>query len=139
MAITSAVCNQYKISAMKGIHRSGDTYKIALYTSAATLDKTTTVYSGTNEVAAGGGYSTGGATLGSFSATLSGDTGQLDFADATWPTSTITARGALIYNTSSGTNGGSANEAVAVVNFGSDIVSTGGTFTVTIANAVTIT
>jgi hypothetical protein len=70
---------------------------------------------------------------------LAGDTGNLDFANPTWPASTITARGALIYNSSSATNGGAANEAVAVVNFGADITSTADTFTVTIANAVGLT
>jgi hypothetical protein len=139
MAITSAVCDQYKQSVMKGIHRSGDAYKIALFTSAATLDQTTTAYSATNE-ASGTGYSAGGTALSGFTVGLSTHTATLDFADASWPTATITARGALIYNTSSGTNGGAANEAVAVVSFGaSDIVSTGGTFLVTIANAITLT
>jgi hypothetical protein len=140
MAITSAVSNTYKQSVMKGWHRSGDTYKMALYVAAATLDGTTSAYTATNEVASGGGYTTGGATLAGFSVSLSTNTARLTFTTPTWPTSTITARGAMIYNTSSGTNGGAANEMVAVVNFGSDISSSGGTFTVTLPlDAITLT
>lgn len=123
MAITTAVCNSYKQEVMQGIHASADTYKIALYTSAATLDKTTTVYSVTNEVA-GTGYTAGGATLAGLNIALSGDTAVLDFTtDPSWPAASITARGALIYNSSKG------NKAVAAFNFGSDITSTNGTFT----------
>ena len=123
MAITTAVCNSYKQEVMQGVHASADTYKIALYTSAATLDKTTTVYSTTNEVA-GTGYTAGGATLAGLNIALSGDTAVLDFTtDPSWPTASITARGALIYNSSKG------NKAVAAFNFGSDITSTNGTFT----------
>jgi hypothetical protein len=138
MAITSAVCNQYKASVMKGIHRSGDSYRMAIYTSGATLDASTTAYTASGE-ASGAGYTAGGVLLTGFSVSLNGNTAQLDFADASWPAATLTGRGALIYNTSSAANGGAANEAVAVVNFGSDIVSTGGAFTVTVANAVTLT
>ena len=123
MAITTAVCNSYKQEIMQGIHASADTYKIALYTNVATLGKTTTVYSTTNEVA-GTGYTAGGATLAGLNITLSGDTAVLDFTtDPSWPTASITARGALIYNSSKG------NKAVAAFDFGSDITSTNGTFT----------
>lgn len=123
MAITTAVCNSYKQEVMQGVHASADTYKIALYTSAATLDKTTAVYSVTNEVV-GTGYTAGGATLAGLNIALSGDTAVLDFTtDPSWPTASITARGALIYNSSKG------NKAVAAFNFGSDITSTNGTFT----------
>lgn len=124
MAITAAVCNSYKQEILQGTHSSADTYKIALYTSAATLNKTTTVYSATNEVV-GTGYTAGGATLAGLNITLSGDTAVLDFTtDPSWPTASITARGALIYNSSKG------NKAVAAFDFGSDITSTNGTFTV---------
>lgn len=124
MAITAALCNSYKQEILQGVHEAGDTYKIALFTSSATLSKATTAYSATNE-SSGTGYTAGGATLTGFAVTLDADTAILDFADAAWPTSTITARGALIYNSSQ------SNKAVAVLDFGADITSTAGTFTVT--------
>jgi len=125
MAITAAVCNSYKQEKFSGTHSSADTYKIALYTSTATLDATTTAYSATNEVS-GTGYTAGGATLSGFTTGGSGSTAWLDFTtDPTWPSSTITARGALIYNSSK------SNKAVAVLDFGADITSTAATFTVT--------
>lgn len=123
MAITAALCNSYKQEILQGVHEAGDTYKIALFTSSATLSKATTAYSTSNEVT-GTGYTAGGATLASFAVTLDTDTAILDFADATWSTSTITARGALIYNSTQ------SNKAVAVLDFGSDITSTAATFTV---------
>ena len=100
-----------------------DVIKIALYTSAASLDAATTVYSTSNEVV-GVGYSAGGNTLASPTISTSGTTAFVDFADSSWTTATITARGALIYNSSK------ANRAVAVLDFGSDKTSTAGTFTV---------
>jgi len=100
-----------------------DVIKIALYTSAASLDATTTVYSTSNEVV-GTGYTAGGNTLASPTISTSGTTAYVDFADSSWTTATITARGALIYNSSK------ANRAVAVLDFGSDKTSTAGTFTV---------
>ena len=100
-----------------------DVIKIALYTSAASLDATTTVYSTSNEVV-GVGYSAGGNTLASPTISTSGTTAYVDFADSSWTTATITARGALIYNSSK------ANRAIAVLDFGSDKTSTAGTFTV---------
>lgn len=124
MAITAAVCNSYKQELFGGTHLAGDTYKIALYTSAATLSKSTTAYSATNEVA-GTGYTAGGATLAGFTNGLDTDTAYVDFTtDPTWPSATITARGALIYNSTR------SNKAVAVLDFGADITSTNGTFTV---------
>lgn len=126
MAITAAVCNSYKQEVMQGVHEAADTYKVALYTSAATLSKATTAYTTTNEVANGNGYTTGGATLSGFSVTIDADTAILDFTtDPTWAAATITARGALIYNSSQ------SNKAVCVLDFGSDITSTADTFTVT--------
>jgi len=125
MAITAAVCNSFKQEILQGTHASADTYKIALYTSTATLDATTTAYSATNEVS-GTGYSAGGTTLSGFTVGGSGSTAWLDFTtDPSWPSATITARGALIYNSSK------SNKAVAVLNFGSDVTSTASTFTVT--------
>lgn len=126
MAISAAVCNSYKLEIMQGVHETADTYKIALYASAATLSKSTTAYSATNEVV-GTGYVAGGATLTGFTQALDTDTAYIDWTtDPTWPASTITARGALIYNSSQG------NKAVAVLDFGGDITSTAGTFTVTL-------
>lgn len=125
MAITAALCNSYKQEVLSGTHSSADTYKIALYTSAAALSKATAAYTATGEVS-GTGYTAGGATLTGFAASLDTDTAILDFTtDPTWPSSTITARGALIYNSTK------SNKAVAVLDFGSDITSTAGTFTVT--------
>lgn len=123
MAITSSVCNSYKKECMEGTHSSSDTYKIALFTSSATLDEDTTAYSSTNE-AAGTGYSAGGKTLSGFSASLDGSVAVLDFSDPTWTTASFTARGALIYNSSK------SNKAVAVFDFGGNITSSGGNFTI---------
>ncbi len=130
MAITSALCNSFKqeLLAMTP-HIAGDIYKIALYTSAATLDKTTTAYSTTNEVV-GSGYTAGGQNLVGFVVSLDTDTAILDFTtDPAWTSSTITARGALIYNSTR------SNKSVATLDFGSDITSTNGTFTVIIPAA----
>ena len=126
MAITAAVCNSYKKEVLDGVHLAADTYKIALFVSAATLSKSTTAYAATNEVPNGNGYTTGGATLAGFTTALDTDTAVLDWTtDPSWPAATITARGALIYNSTR------SNKAVAVLDFGADIVSTNGTFTVT--------
>lgn len=124
MAITQAMCTSAKAEFLGGIHDlDTDTIKIALYTSAATLSAATTVYSATNEVS-GTGYSAGGATLTSPVITTSGTTAYVDFADPTWTTATITARGALIYNSSK------ANRALAVLDFGSDKTATAADFTI---------
>jgi len=123
MSITSAICNSYKQEIIEGIHSSSDVYKIALYTSSATLGATTTAYSSTNEIS-GTGYSAGGATLSGFTSGLSGSTAYLTFTDVAIANATITARGCLIYNSSK------SNKAVAVFDFGSEISSVNGTFTV---------
>jgi hypothetical protein len=134
MAITAALCNSYKQEILQGVHEAADTYKIALYTSSATLSKSTTAYSGTNEVANGNGYTTGGATLSGFSTSLDGDVAILDFTtDPEWSNATITAAGALIYNSSQ------SDKAVAVLSFGGDITSTAGTFKVTFPAAAAAT
>jgi len=122
MAITAAICTSYKLQVLSGIHLSTDTYKFALYTSAASLDSTTTAYSATNEVS-GTGYVAGGATLTGFVTSSSGTTAWLTFNNPSWASSTITARGALIYNSTQ------ANKAVCVLNFVTDQTSTNGTFT----------
>ncbi len=126
MAITQAIPTSFKAEILQGIHDSADTYKMALYTSVATLGTSTTAYSATNEVV-GTGYTIGGTTLSGFNVTTSGTTAILDFAtDPSWANASITARGALIYNSSK------SNKAVYVLDFGSDITSTNGTFAVTL-------
>ena len=125
MAITQAIPTSFKAEILQGIHNSADTYKMALYTSVATLGASTTAYSATNEVV-GIGYTAGGATLSGFNVTTSGTTAILDFNDPFWENATITARGALIYNSSK------SNKAVYVLDFGSDITSTNGTFAITL-------
>lgn len=122
MAITAALCTSYKLQILSGVHLSTDTYKIALYTSSASLDASTTVYSATNEVV-GAGYTAGGVNLSGFATSSSGTTAWIDFADPSWASSTITARGALIYNSTQG------DKAVCVLNFTTDQTSTNGTFT----------
>ena len=127
MAISQAMCTSFKVQLLTGTHNftnsTGDTFKIALYTSSATLDASTTAYSATNEVS-GTGYTAGGNTLTNVTPTSSGTTAFTDFADTTWSTATITARGALIYNSSQ------SDKAVCVLDFGSDKTSTAGDFTI---------
>jgi hypothetical protein len=118
----------FKIQLLNGLQNfSANTFKIALYTSSATLDANTTAYSTSNEVATGGNYVAGGNTLSVTTTPTDGGSGTtafIDFADTTWSAATITARGALIYNNSQ------SNSAVAVLDFGSDKTSTDGDFTV---------
>jgi len=123
MAITTAICNSYKQEILEGVHSSTDTYKIALYTSSATLGASTTAYSATNEVT-GAGYDAGGKTLTGYVSGLSSGTAYITFDDPSWTSSTITARGCLIYNSSK------SNKAVACFDFGSDVISVSGTFTI---------
>ena len=126
MAITSAICNSFKQEILVGTHNftasSGHTFKIALFTSSATLNADTTAYSTTNEVS-GTGYDAGGKALTiATNPTSSGTTALLDFSDVTWSSSSITARGALIYKSATG------NPAVAVIDFGEDKQSSSGNF-----------
>ena len=125
MAITQAMCTSFKKALLNGeMDFSSDTtqvFKIALYTSSATLGASTTAYTTTNEVS-GTGYTAGGNTLTVVAPATSGTTAYLDFSDTTWSTATITARGALIYTTSN------SNAAVAVLDFGADKTSTAGDF-----------
>lgn len=139
MAISQAMCTSFKVEILNGIHAFGttvaragttaDTFKIALYTSSATLGASTTAYSATNEVANGNGYTTGGNTLTAVAPTSSGTTAFTDFNDTTWSTATITANGALIYNSTQ------SNKAVAVLAFGGDKTSTAGDFTIVFPTA----
>lgn len=127
MAITQAMCTSFKTQLLTGTHdftnSTGDAFYIALYTSSATLSAATTAYSATNEVS-GTGYTAGGNALTNVTPTSSGTTAYTDFADTTWSSSTITANGALIYNSSE------SNAAVAVLAFGGDKTSTNGDFTI---------
>jgi len=127
------MCSSFKQELLGGIHDlDTDTIKIALYTSSATLDASTTAYSATNEVS-GTGYTAGGNALASPVISLDGTTAIVDFADSTWAAATITARGALIYNASK------ANRAIAVLDFGADKTSTDGDFTVSMPAAAAAT
>ena len=132
MAISTSMCTSFKSELMSALHDfdnpGGNTFKIALYTSSATLGASTTAYSATNEVS-GTGYSAGGETLTSVSPTTSGTTAYVDFADVTWANSTITANGALIYNANS------SNAAVVTLAFGSDKSSSNGDFTIVFPTA----
>ena len=141
MAITQAMTTSFKKEILQGIHNftsgsgggtttttgSGNVFKIALYTSSASLSATTTAYSTSNEVS-GTNYTAGGNTLTNVTPTTSSTTALTDFADTTWSSSTITARGALIYNSS--TTAGTADRAVVVLDFGADKTSTSGDFTI---------
>jgi hypothetical protein len=134
MPITQAMCTSFKVEILNGVHAFGttvtrgattpDTFKIALYTSAANLGATTTVYTTSGEVATGGNYVAGGNTLTTIAPTSSGTTAFLDFNDTTWTNATITANGALIYNSTQ------ANRSVAALAFGGDKTSTSGDFTI---------
>jgi hypothetical protein len=126
MPITQAMCDSFKVQLLNGAQNfSADTFKIALYTSSATLSNATTAYTTSNEVATGGGYSAGGNTLTvSTLPTSTGNVAFISFANSSWSNATITAAGALIYNNSQ------ANSAVASLSFGGDKTSTSGTFTV---------
>lgn len=129
MAITSAVCNSFKQELLGGIHDlDTDVIKLALYTSAATLGATTTAYTTSNEVV-GANYTAGGNTLSGAAISLDGSVAIVDFSDTTWSSATITARGALIYNSSK------SNRAIAVIDFGGDKTSTSGDFTVVFPTA----
>ena len=125
MAFTgNYVCTSFKEEILEAVHDfTSHTFKLALYTSNATIDATTTAYSTTNDVSATG-YSAGGATLTAANPTTRGTTAFVDFSDVSFSNSTITARGCLIYNSSA------SNKAVAVFDFGADQASSSSTFTI---------
>jgi hypothetical protein len=133
----------FKQELLRGCHdftlTTGDTFKIALYTSAAgvTFNAATTTYTTTTEVAASGSYAAGGGTLTNISPTSTGTTAFTDFADITFTTATITARGALLYNTTPNTtsSAGLTNPVVLVLDFGSDRTSTASDFTIVFPTA----
>ena len=131
MAITSAICNSFKQEVLQAIHNftasSGNTFNIALYTSSATLNKSTTAYSTSNEIdnTSGSAYSAKGKALTSVTPALSTDTACCDFADISWTSASFTANGCLIFNDSA-----SRDPAVCAIAFGSDKTVTSGTFTI---------
>jgi hypothetical protein len=131
MAITSAICNSFKTEVLQGIHNftasSGNTFNIALYTSSATLNKSTTAYSATNEISntSGSAYSAKGKALTSVTPALSTDTACCDFNDISWTSASFTANGCLIFNDSA-----AGDPAVCAIAFGSDKTVTSGTFTI---------
>ena len=142
MAITQAMCTSFKAELMLAVHdfrpTGGDTFKLALYTSSASIDANTTAYTASGE-ATGTNYTAGGASLTNLgvvtsNASSSTGTGYTDFSDLTFTNATVTARGALIYNSTPSANSNAnttlTNAAVAVLDFGSDKTATAGDFTI---------
>jgi len=134
MAFTgNFMCTSFKKEILEAVHNfknsGGDTFKVALYTNSASFAAGTTAYTTANEVS-GTGYTAGGNTLTRVDPATAGTTSFTDFADTTWGSSTITARGALIYNDTA-----SGNPAVVILDFGSDKTSTNGDFTVVFPTA----
>ena len=130
MAFTgNFMCTSFKQELLVGTHNfttsTGDVFKLALYTNSASFTAATTAYTATNEVANSGSYAAGGGALTNVTPTTSGTTAFADFDDLAFTSATITARGALIYNSSA-----AGNPTVAVLDFGSDKTSTTGTFTI---------
>ena len=130
MAFTgNFMCTSFKQELMTGTHNfttsTCDTFKLALYDNNASFTAATTAYTATNEVGDSGSYAAGGGTLTNVTPTTSGTTALTDFADLEFTSATITARGALIYNSTA-----SGNPTVAVLDFGADKTSTTGTFTI---------
>jgi len=131
MAITSAICNSFKQEILEAEHNftasSGNTFNLALYTSSATLSKSTTAYSATNEISntSGSAYSAKGNALTSVTPVLDSDTAVCDFSNSSWTSASFTARGCLIFNDSH-----SSDAAVCAIDFGGDKTVTSGTFTI---------
>lgn len=127
MAITTAICDSFKQELAQALHdftaSTGNAFKMALYVAAATLGSSTTAYSATNE-ASGTGYTAGGAALTNITPQVTSNVAHWQFSNVSWSSSSITARGCLIYNTTN------SNRAVAVWNFGADYTSSSGTFAV---------
>ena len=131
MAITQAMCTSFKKELLEAKHNfllsGGNTFKIALYTSSATMSASTTAYSSTNEISntAGSAYSAKGNSLTRIDPSSDGTTGLTDFADTSWTTASFTARGALIFNEDT-----SGDTSVLVLDFGADKTASAGTFTI---------
>lgn len=130
------MCTSFKTELLKGCHdftvSTGDDFKLALYNNTPSFNASTTTYTATNEVGASGSYSAGGGTLTKITAVNSGTTAFTDFVDLTFTTATITAFGALIYNTTPNTtsSAGLSNPTVVVLDFGGSKISTAGDFTI---------
>ena len=130
MAITSAVCNSFKTEILTAVHNftasSGNTFNLALYTSSATINKSTTAYSATNEISntSGSAYSAKGNALTSVTPVLDSDTAVCDFANISWTSASFTARGCLIFNDDN------SDTSVCAIDFGGDKTVTSGTFTI---------
>jgi hypothetical protein len=128
MAISQAVCNSFKTELLGAVHDfdsgSGQVFKLALFQSNATLGQNTTVFTSTNEASSSGQYSSGGGILAGQQVSLDTSTAIITFSDLSFTGVTLTADGALIYNTSAG------NKAVCVLSFGGDKTATSGTFTI---------
>ena len=133
MAISQALCSSFKQELMEAVHNfklsGGSTFKLAMYDNNASFTAATTAYTATDEVS-GTGYSAGGGTLTRVDPTTSGTTAFTDFADLTFSTATVTARGALIYNDTA-----AGDPSVVVLDFGSDKTSTAGDFTIVFPTA----
>ena len=131
MAITSAICNSFKVEILKKIHdftaSTGDTFNLALYTDSATLSKSTTAYASTNEITntSGSAYSAKGIALTSVTPVLSTDTAVCDFANISWTSASFTARGCLIFNDTA-----AGDPACCAIDFGGNKTVTSGTFTI---------
>ncbi|CAB4190302.1 hypothetical protein UFOVP1288_52 [uncultured Caudovirales phage] len=151
MALTQSMCTSFKAELMLAVHdfraTGGGTFKLALYSSSASLDANTTAYTATNEIT-GTNYTAGGGTLTSLGVvtsnnTSSSGTGYVDFSDLTFSNATITARGALIYNTTPSANSNAnttlTNAAVCVLDFGADKTSSAGDFTISFPTATNTT
>ena len=129
MSITQAMCTSFKVELLKGVHTftnsTGNSFKLALYLSTASLDATTTAFTSSGE-SSGTGYSSGGSALTNVTPTASSTTAITDFADLTFSSSSVTARGAMIYNDTA-----TGDPAVCILDFGGDKTSSSGDFTIT--------
>ena len=130
MAITQAICNSFKKQLLEADmnfkQTGGDKFKLALYSSTATLNSATTAFTASSEVGNSGQYTSGGGLLVNNGTSITAGVARVDFADRSFTGVTLTARGALIYNTSSDTT----NAGVCVLDFGADKTATSGTFTI---------
>ena len=128
MAITSAICNSFKTEILTAVHNlsasGGNTFNLALYTSSATINKSTTAYADTNEIS-GTGYTAKGKALTNVTPVLDSDTAVCDFDNVSWTSASFTANGCLIFNDSA-----SGDPAVCTIAFGGDKTVTSGTFTI---------
>ena len=131
--MANTVCTSFKSELLSGVHdfaTAGDTFKLSLYTSSSTINNaSTTVYTTSDEVANSGSYTAGGGDLSNQAVSTDGTTAIVDFDDLSFTSATITARYALIYNSTD------SNKAVCVLDFGTDQTSTSGTFTIQFPSA----